>query len=145
MTLYECADMNASSAFRVAIGIGCDRGASLKTFAAALDQALALCHCERRQIAVVASIDLKRNEVALLDFAQAHGWPLRFYPAPALAQVPVPNPSETVRRHTGTPAVAEAAALLAADTHAADLLVEKFKLKGEDGRNVTISIARMRN
>ena len=110
-----------------------------------VDQALAQCRCERGQIAVVASIDLKRNEVALLDLVQMHRWPLQFYPAHELAQVPVPNPSETVRRHTGTPAVAEAAALLAAGATAADLLIEKFKLKGEDSRNVTISIARMRN
>ncbi len=129
----------------VAIGIGCDRGVSLTTIETALDRALLQCNRERRQVAVLASIDLKRAEIALLELARVHGWPLQFYPAQALAQVVVPNPSETVRRYTGTPAVAEAAALLAAGATAPDLLIEKFKLKGEDGRNVTISIARMRN
>jgi cobalt-precorrin 5A hydrolase len=41
----------------------------------------------------------------------------------------------------GTPSVAEAAALLAARTSASELLVEKFKHKGADGRNATVSIA----
>ena len=52
-----------------------------------------------------------------------------------------------MRRYTGTPSVSEAAALLAAGTSlAADpgaLLVEKHRLRGADGRNATVSIARM--
>ena len=48
----------------------------------------------------------------LLEVARACGWTLRFYAAAELAQVMVPNPSETVRKHTGTPSVSEAAALL---------------------------------
>jgi len=57
--------------------------------------------------------------------------------------VPVPNPSATVLRHMGTPSVSEAAALLAANTQADQLLVEKFKHQGVDGKNATISIARI--
>jgi len=56
--------------------------------------------------------------------------------------VPVPNPSETVRKHTGTPSVSEAAALLAAGA-GAQLLLEKHRLRGPDGRNATVSIARI--
>ncbi|MEN9482155.1 MAG: hypothetical protein RJB37_35 [Pseudomonadota bacterium] len=59
----------------------------------------------------------------------------------------VPNPSETVRRHTGTPSVSEAAALLAAGR--ADemraLVVEKHRLRGPDGRHATVSVARLRD
>ena len=55
----------------------------------------------------------------------------------------VPNPSETVRKHTGTPSVSEAAALLAAGTDLSHLLIEKHRLRGPDGRNATVSIARM--
>nr|MBP7489379.1 cobalamin biosynthesis protein [Azospira sp.] len=54
---------------------------------------------------------------------------------------PVPNPSETVRKYTGTPSVSEAAALLAAGTDMSRLLIEKHKLRGPDGRNATVSIA----
>jgi cobalt-precorrin 5A hydrolase len=55
---------------------------------------------------------------------------LVFFTAEQLAQVAVPNPSETVRKYMGTPAVSEAAALLAADTTLQHLLVEKHNKEG---------------
>jgi len=72
-----------------------------------------------------------------------NGWQIRFYAASELARVDVPNPSETVRRYTGTPSVSEAAALLAAGAGRNDLLIEKHKAQGLDGRNATVSIARI--
>ena len=73
---------------------------------------------------------------------------MRFYTPAELAAVPVPNPSETVLRYTGTPSVSEAAALLAAGggqqpAPMSALVVEKHRLRGPDGRNATISIARV--
>ena len=94
-------------------------------------------------MAAIASIDLKADEGALLQLAEQEGWTIRFYPASALAEVPVPSPSEVVRRHTGTPSVAEAAALLVAGVEQSELLLEKHRYRGADGRNVTLSIARM--
>jgi cobalt-precorrin 5A hydrolase len=55
-----------------------------------------------------------------------------------------------VRQYTGTPSVSEAAALLAGAgvlgrseaLPMTALLVEKFKHRGADGRNATVSIAR---
>ena len=61
-----------------------------------------------------ASITLKAKEPGLLALVAERGWPMRFYTPAELAAVPVPNPSETVLRYTGTPSVSEAAALLAA-------------------------------
>jgi cobalt-precorrin 5A hydrolase len=127
-----------------AIGLGCDRGASLQTVREAVAVALALANAAPEQVVAAASITLKMDEAALLALAQEHDWPLVFYPPEQLAAVPVPNPSETVRRHTGTPSVSEAAALLAAGpgTPADALVVEKYKHRGQDGRNATVSIAR---
>ncbi|WP_119153699.1 cobalamin biosynthesis protein [Caldimonas tepidiphila] len=127
----------------VALGIGCDRGTPLATLQAALDEALALANLTRADVRALASITLKADEAGLLALAQAHGWPITFYPAEQLAEVPVPNPSETVRRHTGTPSVSEAAALLAAGAGIDALLVEKHRHRGPDGRNATVSIARI--
>jgi cobalt-precorrin 5A hydrolase len=126
------------------VGLGCDRGAALQTVRDAVGRALAQAGALPGQVVAAASITLKRDEAALLAFAQEHGWPLHFYAPEELAQVPVPNPSETVRRYTGTPSVSEAAALLAAgpQTPMTALVVEKFKLRGVDNRNVTVSIAR---
>jgi cobalt-precorrin 5A hydrolase len=127
----------------VAIGLGCDRGTPLTTVLQALYAALAQAGLNRAQVRVLASIEAKSNELAFLELAKVGGWPLRFFSAAELAAVPVPNPSATVLRHMGTPSVSEAAALLAAGADASHLLVEKFKHQGVDGKNATISIARM--
>ena len=128
---------------KIALGLGCDRNTPLATVKAAIDQALALCQASLDDVNAVASIDLKADEPALLQLAAEQGWNIRFYPAQELAQVDVPNPSETVRKHTGTPSVSEAAALLAAGADQTHLIIEKHKLRGPDGRNATVSIARI--
>ncbi|NWF47818.1 5,6-dimethylbenzimidazole synthase [Hydrogenophaga sp. D2P1] len=129
---------------KVALGIGCDRGTPLATLARAVDEALAMAGLHRGQVSSVGSITLKADETGLLALAAQAGWPLHFYPATQLAEVVVPNPSETVRRHTGSPSVSEAAALLAAGTtEASALCIEKHRLRGDDGRNATVSVARV--
>lgn len=125
----------------VAIGLGCDRGTPLATVVHTLDAALAQAGLLRAQVRVLATIEAKRDELAFRELAALGGWPLKFFSAGELAAVPVLNPSATVLRYMGTPSVSEAAALLAAQTTAAQLLVEKFKHKGADGRNATVSIA----
>ncbi|MFM2348084.1 MAG: uroporphyrinogen-III methylase [Pseudomonadota bacterium] len=130
---------------RLALGLGCDRGTPEATLRQAVDTALASLDASRSDIAAVASITLKADEIGLLALCRAEGWAPVFHAPEVLAQVAVPNPSETVRRHTGTPSVSEAAALLAAgradDLRA--LVVEKHRLRGPDGRHATVSVARM--
>lgn len=130
-----------SSLMQVAIGLGCDRGTPLATVVHTLDAALAQAGLLRDQVRVLATIEAKRDELALIELAAQGGWPLRFFSVAELAAVPVPNPSTTVLRHMGTPSVSEAAALLAAQATVDQLIVEKFKYKGDDGRNATVSIA----
>ena len=135
---------------RITLGLGCDRGTPTATLAQAVDEALA--ELTQRlamplEIIAAASIDLKADEIGLLELARNRCWPLSFYPATQLATVAVPHPSETVRRYTGTPSVSEAAALLLAgntDAPAAmsHLLIDKHRVRGADGRNATVSIAR---
>ena len=132
---------------KIAVGLGCDRGTPLATLQQALSEALGLAGACVADVAAAASIDLKADEPGLLALAALHGWPMTFYTPAQLAAVPVPNPSETVRRHTGSPSVSEAAALLAASAAGqvlpgTALLVEKHKCKGADGRNATVSLAR---
>lgn len=127
----------------MALGIGCDRGTSLQTLDAAVDDALKIAGVARTAVTMLATIDKKSDEAGLLALAQVQGWSMTFYTAQELACVEVPNPSEMVRKHMGTPAVAEAAALLAARAEINDLLVEKHKYRGADGKNATVSIARI--
>ena len=139
------------------LGLGCDRHTSLESLAEAVRQALAQCGARPDEVAGVATIDRKGDEPAILALTAHQGWPLALYTAAELAQVPVPNPSATVLAHMGTPAVSEAAALLAAAacpgsesgsgagalaiSHQATLMLEKFKYRGPDGKNATVSIA----
>ena len=167
------------------LGIGCDRNTPYATLAQVIDEALAQLQASWADVRAVASIDLKADEIAMQELQRQRGHTIHFYPATWLAQVPVPNPSETVRKYTGTPSVSEAAALLVAGevaqalahavpdhaparapvppSHAPQeapvpvsqrsvsppvpapmsaLLIEKHKLRGPDGRNATVSVAR---
>ena len=128
---------------KITLGLGCDRNTPLATVKTAIGAALAACSATWNDIQAVASIDLKADEPALLQLATEQGWTIRFYTAQELATIDVPNPSETVRKHTGTPSVSEAAALLAAGTDKTNLLIEKHRHRGPDGRNATVSIARI--
>ena len=128
---------------KIALGLGCDRGTPATTIARCIDEALALANARLADVQAVASIDLKADEIGLAEVAGANGWVIRFYAAAELALVTVPNPSETVRKYTGTPSVSEAAALLAAGADQTHLIIEKHKLRGPDGRNATVSIARI--
>lgn len=130
---------------KVVLGMGCDRGTSQNTLESAIDLALAEARLDRETVCALATIEQKKDEAGLLSLSSQYGWPLMFYTAEALAEIEVPNPSEIVRRYMGTPAVAEAAAMLAANTNMKDLIVEKVKYRGEDNRNATVSIVRMHN
>ena len=127
----------------LALGIGCDRDTPAATIAQVIAEALAACGATLADVAEVASIDLKADEAGLLEVVREHGWTIRFYTAGELARVAVPNPSEVVRRHTGTPSVSEAAALLSGGVDLHHLLIEKLRRRGPDGRNATVSIARI--
>ena len=136
------------------VGIGCERGTSRQLIETAIQQVCRSNHLAESAIAGIATIDIKADEVGLVElcregFANAKGeraLPLRTFSAEVLRSVNVPNPSAVVEKEVGTPSVAEAAALLAANGVGAKafvpLLVAKqiFKLEGQPGA-VTVAIA----
>ena len=130
---------------KLALGLGCDRNTPLLTVETAIDLALASADLTLGQVVKLASIDKKQDETALLQFAEKQALPLQFYAAEQLAKVPVPSPSAVVMKYVGTPSVSEAAAILAAATDMSDLLVEKYKYRGVDGKNATVSIVKIRD
>lgn len=108
------------------VGLGCNRGTSAAAIALAVDAT-----CKQHGLAVqalarLASIDLKRDEVGLHEYACQHNLDIDFYDKDALNQVEGISTSAVVLRATGAKAVAEPAALLSAgiDTR---LLVAKMK------------------
>ena len=128
---------------RLALGLGCDRGTPLATVQACVQQALEQLGADLRDVVAVATIAAKADEPAFQALAEQQGWEVQHYTAAQLAGVTVPNPSDTVLRYMGTPSVSEAAALLAAGADMSALLVEKHKWRGVDGKNATVSIARV--
>jgi len=125
---------------KLILGIGCDRNVGLETLNMAIDGALSNVEKNRTDVVALATIDKKNDEVNLLALSKQENWPLHFFSAAQLSQVEVPNPSSVVLKYMGTPAVAEAAAILAARTTMDNLLLEKYKYLGADGKNATISI-----
>jgi cobalt-precorrin 5A hydrolase/precorrin-3B C17-methyltransferase len=124
------------------LGIGCERGTPKAVIAQAVQDGLQRSHLAVGAIAGVATIDLKADEVGLLEFCAEWDLPLRCFPAATLRSVPVPNPSDRVAAEVGTPSVAEAAALTAAGSETAWLRVPKqiMRLEGQPGA-VTLAIA----
>ncbi len=113
---------------RLAIGIGCERDASPAEAIDLLHRTLDEGGLAAESVALVASLDLKADEPAVLEAAEKFGVPARFFAAARLeAETPrLKNPSETVFREVGCHGVAEAAALAAVGP-AGLLLVAKRK------------------
>ncbi len=123
------------------VGVGSERGVSERAVADTIQRLRTEHGLDLGAVRAYASLDRKVDELGILAaIAPAR---LRCYPAEALAGVEVPNPSERVRAEVGTPSVAEAAALHAADELAGgapvELAVPKIK-----GAGVTVAAARIR-
>ncbi len=97
------------------LGIGCERGTSRDLIETAIGQVCQSNHLAEGAIAGIATIDIKADEVGLVELCRDRNWPLRTFPADVLRAVNVPNPSVVVAAEVGTPSVAEAAALVAAN------------------------------
>jgi len=105
------------------VGIGCERETSKQLIEAAIQQVCRENQLAAEAIAGIATIDIKADEVGLGELCHAYNFPLRTFPAEILGAISVPNPSSVVEREVGTPSVAEAAALCAANSQT--LLVTK--------------------
>ncbi len=92
-------------------------------------------------VASFASIDLKANEVALNQLSEQRQWPFTTYAAEELDDIKgIENPSEYVKKVTGSNSVAEAAALKLGSSER--LVVPKWAFK-KDGYNMTIACCRL--
>ncbi len=95
------------------VGMGCERGTSRELIEIAIEQTFKRYHLAQSAIAGIATIDIKADEIGLVELCRDRNFPLRTFPAEILRSVTVPNPSVIVDQEVGTPSVAEAAALCA--------------------------------
>ena len=80
------------------------------------------------------TIDVKADEPFVQLLKDGYDEEVEFFTAEQLAAVDVPNPSDTVAKHVGTPSVCEAAAILGSNH--GKLIVPKIK-----GKNFTVALA----
>ncbi|MDM9385615.1 precorrin-3B C(17)-methyltransferase [Chlorogloeopsis sp. ULAP01] len=122
------------------VGIGCERGSSRHLIKTAIGQLFREYQLAEDAIAGIATINIKADEVGLVELCQERHWPLKTFAAEVLRTVSVPNPSLVVEKEVGTPSVAEAAALFAAGEVRLFVPKQIFRLPGEPGA-VTIAVA----
>ncbi|MFE6910268.1 Rv2231c family pyridoxal phosphate-dependent protein CobC [Streptomyces erythrochromogenes] len=106
---------------RLVVGVGGRAGVSVEEVCALVEETLRGSGLSAESVTALATVDVKAAEPGIAGAAERFGVPLLGYPADRLAAVAVPHPSEAVRAATGTPSVAEAAALVAGG----ELLVPK--------------------
>jgi len=116
------------------MGIGCNRGTTAMQIEEAAESTCRQNGFLFQAVSRLASIDLKQDEPGLLQFAAGNGLDLQWYHADLLNTVPGVTFSAAAKKATGAQAVAEPAALLAAQTDT--LLIRKTKWK-----DVTIALA----
>ncbi|MEH2075711.1 MAG: cobalamin biosynthesis protein [Nostoc sp.] len=138
------------------VGVGCKRGTSWQLIDWAIEQVFRENQLCQSAIAGIATIDTKASEVGLVELCQLRNLPLKTFSAESLCSVFVPNPATITDHKVGTPSVAEAAAILAANPTASPFtstealgvrfLVPKqiFQLKGQPGA-VTLAVVQASN
>ncbi len=93
------------------VGVGASSGVDAAEVLDLVDAVLNGAGLSALSVRHLATATLKSGEPGLVEAAARRGWRLISHPAPTLAEVVVPNPSEAVRAEVGTPSVAEAAAM----------------------------------
>lgn len=122
------------------VGIGCERGTSRQLIAYSIEQVCRDYQLAEKAIAGIATIDLKADEVGLVELCRDRNLPLRTFSSDILRLINVPNPSTVVAAEVGTPSVAEAAALCAAEASSLVVAKQIFRAAGQPGA-VTVAIA----
>lgn len=100
----------------VALGLGCHRGLDPPELLDFIRSCLSEADISPLSVALLGSVETRREEPALLAAARELARPLMIFTKEELARTTTPNPSAKVEERIGVPSVCEAAAMLAART-----------------------------
>ncbi len=118
----------------ITLGIGCKRGTEERKLEEIVTHTLQKARIDWRGVAEVATIDLKKEEIGLLQFCKNRHWPITFYSAEELRQVKGDFTSSSfVASVTGLDNICERAAVLSGG----ELILRKCAENG-----VTLAAAR---
>src|SRR5699024_6181231 len=109
----------------IALGIGCNRGTSAEEIEQVINKTLEELEFSIASVKAVCTIDLKKDEVGLLDVVDKYDWEFVTYTPEQLNEIPFNNPSDVVYKYTGAYGVSEPAALRYSG--AEELVLEKKK------------------
>ena len=115
-------------------GIGCNRGTSAEDIEKAFNDTITRNGIARLSIKALATIDAKRDEDGLLQFAKKADLPLLFFSKEEMNRVKGIDVSHAAIKAVGAKGVAEPAAIIGANH--GKLIVKKIKY-----RDVTVAIA----
>ncbi|PGL68806.1 cobalamin biosynthesis protein [Bacillus sp. AFS055030] len=118
----------------IVLGVGCNRGTTAAEIEAVIDETLGELQFSKKSVKAVCTIDLKKDEVGLLEVVNKNDWEFIYYTPDELNAIKLENPSETVFKFTGAYGVSEPAALLYSGAKHLTLMKKK-------SGNVTISVA----
>lgn len=119
----------------VHLGIGCRRNTPCERIEQLVDRELLRLNIDKRSICSISSVDLKKDEAGLLEFAGKNGWPAKFYTAEELNNVVGDfAASSFVSSIVGVDNVCERSAVLSSNY--GTVLLRKTSLNG-----VTLAIA----
>jgi cobalt-precorrin 5A hydrolase len=127
-------------------GMGCERHCPQSVLRQLLEETLQRANLTTTDLSAITSIDVKQDEVGLIELASELNLPFRTYSAKTLRTVEdcLTQKSDIVFREVGCYGVAEAAALVDANTinteSKAELLIPKHK-----NRQATCAVARIYN
>ncbi|MDT8419783.1 MAG: cobalamin biosynthesis protein [Desulfuromonadales bacterium] len=121
------------------LGLGCNRGTSADEIEAVVKSCLPQAFLAFASIGLVATIDAKRDEAGINEFAERHKLQVVHFPAEQLNRVEVPSPpSAHALEAVGAKGVCEPAAVLGA--RGGPLLIRKQK-----SGNVTLAVAEIKD
>ncbi|USK72592.1 cobalt-precorrin 5A hydrolase [Peribacillus asahii] len=117
----------------VVIGMGCNRGTSAEEIEQVIVDTLAELNISIKSVKALCTIDLKKDEVGLLEVVEKYGWEFVYYPPVELNTAKIEAPSDTVFKYTGAYGVSEPAVRLYSGA-------EQLELVKKKSGNVTISV-----
>mgnify|MGYP002626738761 CR=1 FL=1 len=124
----------------VTLGVGCKRGTEPQAIKEVISEVLEKENIDPFSVAGIATIDVKKDEKGLLDYAGERNLPIKFFDAKELALVEDLwgfAESDFVRRIVGVGNVCERAAVLGAGLTDKELLCEKCAYNG-----MTLAVAK---
>lgn len=119
----------------ITVGIGCRRSKTYSEINSFASKVLEAADISLRAVSEIATIDIKKDEAGILEFADRNKWPVLFYNVTQLESVTEDvSFSGFVKEVTGTGNVCERAALFPQGE-------KKLVLKKQAGNGITVAAA----